>query len=384
MRRLRRLHLDFDLQMAPLSLPGLRLGRNRLRYSDQSAERRVRLTHAWRERAATAPAPPAPTFPAADGTVAGTQFTFAWEAVPGAVDYHFELSERADFRHCLSPVFEKLSSRTPARGAPRWRIPEEGLLNPDTTYYWRVRARDGAGLWGPFCAPRAFCVRAPARPRDLRLDVDWEARRAVLRWEAGAGGSPPAHYQVHASDERGFSASQHSRAVFGGNEGEDWVQAPTLLKTAGDRRCAVVEPTAARAFAFYRVVAVDADGVRGGASDWVGMPRPFICSLPPRRVPAGRLTTYRVRCVGSDGELLSLSRGARRYASARRQADRWRFLLDEGPAWLSLDENSGVLLASPPVDQQGLHTVTVRVSDGQGRADVQGFDLQVTAPGESP
>lgn len=378
---LRRLQLGFDLQMAPLSLPGLRLGHNRLRYSDQSPNRRVRLTHAWRERAAVPPPVPRPTFPIGD-TVAGTQFTFAWQAVAQATDYHFELSEYADFRYSLSPVFEKLSSRTSACGAPRWRIPEEGLLNPDTPYYWRVRARYGTGLWGPFCAPQAFSIRAPATPEALHLDLDWEKRRAILHWEDGAGGTPPERYEIHASDERGFSAARRSRAVFGGSHGEDWTQPPTLVQTVADRHCVVIDPAIhTNARAFYRVVAVDGDGVRSGASDWIGMPRPFICSLPPRSVEAGRLTMYQVRCVGSTGDLRSVSHGPQRYASARREGDCWRFLLDEGPAWLSLNEISGLLLASPPADQLGLHTVTLRVSDGQGRTDVQGFDLEVTSPG---
>ena len=42
--------VELDLQMAPLSLPGLSLGENRLLYTDESADRAVVLTHSWNER----------------------------------------------------------------------------------------------------------------------------------------------------------------------------------------------------------------------------------------------------------------------------------------------------------------------------------------------
>jgi len=67
-------------------------------------------------------------------------------AADAIADYHFELSEHADMRWPLSPNFEKLLSRTAFRGKARWTVPYVGLLNPDTAYYWRVRARDEKGF----------------------------------------------------------------------------------------------------------------------------------------------------------------------------------------------------------------------------------------------
>ena len=65
---LRDLHIELTLQMAPLSLPELRLGDNEITYSDQTAcdqtacesgGRHVELTHSWVERSdLTAPLAP--------------------------------------------------------------------------------------------------------------------------------------------------------------------------------------------------------------------------------------------------------------------------------------------------------------------------------------
>ena len=64
--RLRRLGIINDLQMAPLTLPGMGVGANTFRYTDQAAgERRVRITHQWVERSASRPpgAPREPVIP---------------------------------------------------------------------------------------------------------------------------------------------------------------------------------------------------------------------------------------------------------------------------------------------------------------------------------
>ena len=185
------LEIESDLQMAPLSLPALELGANEIVYTDESpGPRRVRVVHAWQERHDLAP-PPAPAkalHPLPGAEVAGTQVEFRWEPVPEAVDYHFELSRHADMRRILSPVFEKLWSKTPAAGEARWQIPFEGLLNPGESYYWRVRARGAGGLWGPWSEVWSFTPRAPGVPRDLELATDWEARSITLRWRPAAEG----------------------------------------------------------------------------------------------------------------------------------------------------------------------------------------------------
>ncbi len=55
----------------------------------------------------------------------------------------------------LSMSFAKLVSRTADAGNARYTLPGPGLLNPDTTYYWRVRRRTTRGSGGPGARPGA-------------------------------------------------------------------------------------------------------------------------------------------------------------------------------------------------------------------------------------
>ncbi len=145
--QLRRLGILNDLQMAPLTLPGMGVGTNAFTYTDETtSRRRVRITHEWVERSASRPpeAPAEPVFPPAGGVTDGTGIVFQWRPArdpdgDAIADYHFELSERADMKWPLSMSFAKLISRTADAGQARYTLPGPGLLNPDTTYFWHVR-----------------------------------------------------------------------------------------------------------------------------------------------------------------------------------------------------------------------------------------------------
>src|SRR5262249_5932058 len=173
--RLERLAIVNDLQMAPLSLPGMVVGKNRFTYTDQSiGPRRVRLTHEWVERSLSRPpgAPPAPVFPADGGRTDGTDVVFAWRPPEGdgIADYHFELSERADMAWPLSSNFDKLVSNTADRGKPRYSVPSTGLLTPGREYHWRVRSRSEKGVWGPWSKTWSFTPDGPAQPVEVTLE----------------------------------------------------------------------------------------------------------------------------------------------------------------------------------------------------------------------
>ena len=82
----------------------------------------------------------------AGGVTDGTGIVFQWRPAgdpdgDAIADYHFELSGRADMKWPLSMSFAKLISRTADAGQARYTLPGPGLLNPDTTYFWRVRAQ---------------------------------------------------------------------------------------------------------------------------------------------------------------------------------------------------------------------------------------------------
>lgn len=377
---IKHLAIHTDLQMAPLSLPALELGANAICYTADTAGH-VRITHAYEERIADpAPEPPKkPLYPGPNACVPGTQFTFSWQPVETATDYHFQLSDRADMKRALSPVFDKLISRTPSKGNAEWHIPHEGLLNPDQTYYWRIRPRNADGLWGTWSPTWAFTPQAPGVPQHLEIIPDHPHRTLTLRWQPNPDGNPPDHYEVYGSDERGFTISRTPYpVVIGQNKTE--IFPANILFTTRQTTAQVADPTIAHGNkAFYRIVAVDKTGIRSGPSDLIGAPRPMIVSKPAERAIAGKTYTYQIKAIAAIGELRCESDGPQRYRSAFRDGDTLRFLLDEGPPWIYLHERTGLLTAHPQATDAGTHTVTVRVQNGQGGMDMQGFDLRVTA-----
>jgi hypothetical protein len=377
---LKHLSITTDLQMAPLSLPALEVGDNSISYSS-AAEGRVEVTHVWEERGTDLPLDPPrePGFPVHEQEVIGTEFTFTWPEVEGAANYHFQLGDREDMKYRLSPVFEKLVSRTPALGSAEWRIPVTGLLNPNETYYWRVRARSGEGLWGAWSPTWSFVPRAPGVPVAVQLDVDREGRTLALNWQANPNGNRALRYEVYGSDERGFSVSREPYEVLTANSKSEMFQ-PNLIATTDETWLLVAGPEAGTPpFATYRVVAIDAAGARSGASDFAEAPRPMIVSSPDSIAVAGQAYNYQIRATASIGDLRCERVGRQNYLKAFRDGDVLRFLLDEGPDWIDLDEHTGLLTARPQSKDVSIHTVTVRVQNGQGGTDMQGFDLRVIA-----
>jgi hypothetical protein len=370
--RLKRLTIVNDLQMAPLALPGMVVGLNHFTYTDQSTSpRRVRLTHEWVERSISRQpsAPPAPVFPAEGGRPDGTDIVFQWRPPQdsggdGTADYHFELSERADMAWPLSSNFSKLVSNTADRGQPRYRVPYAGLLTPGRLYYWRVRARNAKGVWGPWSKTWSFTPGGPAQPVEVVLEKAKGGQgRVVLRWKPNSAGQKPVKYRVYGSDEKGFSVSDEPYPRNVGQSGDLSARAPANFVTETSKTELVVLgagvdlPGANKAF--YRVVAVDDRGKRSGPSDYAAAPRPFIYSEPPATARAGREFRYRIAAVRSLGDLRA------RVVEGKEVAGFWdiekpRFALVKGPAWLRINRNSGVLWGVP--DAAGTAEVVVRVT----------------------
>jgi hypothetical protein len=378
---LNNLLIESDLQMAPLSLPALEIGENEITYT-ADAEGALEITHTWTEQESDPPPEPCetPEYPGDGQTAPGTQITFAWEPSLGARDYRIQVSSRADMKYTLSPVFDKLISKTPSHGKPEWRIPCEGLLNSDTTYYWRIRPRGTGGLWGEWSPTWSFTPRAPGIPLEVDTQVDWEQRAVTLTWSTNPEGEAVDHYEIYGSDERGFSASAEPYEVVTGKGKEPDIFPSNLIgKTANTSALVAgagseVDPPDK---AFFRVIAVDANGARSGSSDFAETPRPFITTRPDSAAIAGDTYRYQMNAIRSIGELQSESNGQKRYISAFRDADTLRFLLDEAPAWIRLDDQTGLLTASPRAKDVGTHTVTLRVQNGNAGTDMQGFDLEV-------
>jgi hypothetical protein len=262
-----------DVQMSAFALPSLEVGENVVTYTDETkGSRSARISLRWVER----DDPPLPAAPAEavsppdGGEVEGTDVRFRWSPVAGAEDYRFELGERADLRWTLSSNFEKLVSNAEGGDvkAASWALPREGLLNPGRRYYWRVRAKDGRGAWGPWSRIWSFTARAPGVPIHLRWGEP-EGRDLTLLWDRSPEGRTPARYLVYGSNEKGFTASDSEYSVWAGNQksgglfpGREFVKVPgnRLAETPGTRL------RLPAGLAFYRVAAVDAQGVGEAAS----------------------------------------------------------------------------------------------------------------------
>jgi hypothetical protein len=369
--RLARLRIVNDLQMAPLTLPGMGVGTNTFTYTDKSpGERKVRITHEWVERSASRPpaAPAEAVFPPAGGEAEGTEITFRWRPASdpdgdAIADYHFELSARSDMNWPLSMSFAKLISRTADAGQARYALPSPGLLNPDQPYFWRVRAQDDKGVWGPWSSTWSFKARGPAPPREVTLEVDRDHSRGTLRWAPNPRGRAPASYRVYASDEKGFTASDRPYKVTVGTSDQLSPEFPanfvaqtsrTELDVVGSH---VELPGANKAF--YRVVALDAHGNRSGPSEYAASPRPVIVSTPVGAAKKDVQFRYRLAAIRSLGDLRT------RVINGKETMNFWdieqpRFSLVKGPEWLKIDESTGVLSGTP--DRAGTAEIVVSVT----------------------
>jgi hypothetical protein len=378
--RLRSLKIINDLQMAPLAMPGLVVGENQFAYTDESpGERKVRITHEWVERSASRPplAPPAPVFPVDGGETDGTDLVFQWTPPQDpdgdrVADYHFELSDRPDLRWPLSMDFYQLISRTADQGQAQYTLPGPGLLTPDRPYYWRVRAQDEKGVWGPWSQTWSFTPRGPAYPVEVTLEFDPNRQVGILRWKPHPVGRKPAKYRVYGSDEKGFSVSDDPYPVHIGicKDLPDTFPANFVAETTatelGVLGREVPWPNANQVY--YRVVAVDEQGRRSGPSEYATAPRPFLYSRPVTTARVGTEYRYQVSTNRSLGDLRV------RIIDGQETPNFWdlekpRFALQQGPEWLRLNETTGLLTGTPDAAGKAEVVVTATLEREVRRLD---------------
>jgi len=376
--RLRRLAIINDVQMAPLALPEMVVGENIFTYCDQSTgDRRVRITHNWVERSASRPpsAPVGAFWPPNGGEANGTGIVFQWtdSSDPDGdaiADYHFELSARADMKWPLSMSFYKLISRTAdavkekdkTTGKERitvkaqYTLPQPGLLTPEHTYYWHVRAQDDKGVWGPWSKIWSFTASGPSYPLDVIVDYDQVTGIATLRWKANPVGLAPIKYRIYGSDEKGFTiADQRHQGVVGVTKEEmtdwnPWFPVNFIAETTETELAVLgggVDLSAANK-TYYRVVAIDELGKRSGPSDYAVAPRPVIYSKPVVTARVGTEYRYQMHTNRSLGDLSSRMVDGLQ-TSGYFDIEKPRYTLAQGPTWLRIDESTGVLSGTPDV-----------------------------------
>ncbi|MBI4659291.1 MAG: putative Ig domain-containing protein [Verrucomicrobia bacterium] len=388
--RLRRLAIINDLQMAPMALPEMTVGENTFTYSDQTGGgRKVRIIHDWVERSASQPplAPQTAIYPCDRGEADGTDVVFKWTAADdpdgdAIADYHFELSGRADMRWPLSMTFYKLISRTADRAKERgkdaemdkarvkaqYTLAEPGLLTPDQRYFWRIRAMDDNGVWGPWSKTWNFIARGPANPLRVSLDYDPTQASGILRWTANPTGRRPVNYRVYGSDEKGFTiADRPHQGTVGITKQEmaawnPWFPANFIAETSGTELAVMGREVGLPAAnkTYYRVVALDERGKRSGPSDYATGPRPMIYSKPPVAANVGVEYRYAVLVNRSVGDLSSRMQNNQQ-VSGYFDIEQPKFAIERGPRWLTIDENTGLLSGTPRTPGKTEVVVTARI-----------------------
>src|SRR5207245_390254 len=147
------------------------------------------------------------------------------------------------------------------RGKSQYALPHEGLLAVDRKYFWRVKAKDENGVWGPWSPIWSFTPRGPASPTGVTLAVDHERGTAVLRWQPDPAGRKPAKYRIYGSDEKGFTISDEPfKVIVGASKEVPSTQPANFVTEVTGTELAVIGAdvklqSANRAY--YRVVAVD-------------------------------------------------------------------------------------------------------------------------------
>jgi len=283
-------------------------------------------------------------------------------------NYHFQLSPYPDMRRPLSPNFDIYTFS----GASQWEVPYHGLLNPDQSYYWRVRARDRQGVWSQWSPTWRFTPHGPGIPVEITKTV--YNRTIAMSWKPNTLGNRPVRYEVYGSNEKGFTVSDSPYQVLVGGSSTNpgletrlanlitTTEATSLTVVAAESKYPNTNCT------FYRVVAVDDKGTKSGPSEYIEVDHPFIYSEPPVVATVGSVYTYQVGSTYSIGDLQYLSVDDNPKDAGYHDADVLRYALLEAPEWLSIDGSSGVISGTV---QQDSFEVTVEVVDGQGRRAIQ-------------
>lgn len=333
---LRTVRLRTDLYTYPIALPRLSVGENQVAYSDDSpAGRAVRVTYRWKESGnVEAPAPPTvPVSPVPAAEVHATYVPFAWPAVEGCDAYWLRVSRDPEFKYPYRPNYDVVLGET------RYEVPFAGMFSPGETYYWRVRPRLANGMWGNWSETWSFTWNGPTVPQKLALDPKGDDK-ITLTWAPSTSGIKPVRYKIYGSNEKGFSV--------GGEAIQATHQGPPIVMEEVKRPKLVVGGRKAKGplanLAYYRVVAVDKEGVESCPSDYVELPRPLVYSTPVTTAKVGNAYQYPIQAVTSMGDL------QHRYdapGDAYWEKESLRFEKVSGPDWLSVDERTGVVQGTP-------------------------------------
>jgi hypothetical protein len=224
------------------------------------------------------------------------------------------------------------------------------------------------GVWGSWSKTWSLIPRGPAYPVNVTLDYDPSKGTGVLRWKANSTGRTPAKYRVYGSDEKGFTTADKPYQSTVGITKEEmaawnpWFPANFIAETTGTEVAVLGSDVDLRAAnkTYYRVVAVDEQGKRSGPSDYATGPRPVIYSRPVLNAKVGMPYHYPASANRSLGDLSARMKDDQQ-VSGYFDIEKPRFALEQGPGWLKIDENTGVLSGTPNVADKVEVVVTARI-----------------------
>jgi hypothetical protein len=205
-------------------------------------------------------------------------------------------------------------------------------------------------------------AKGPAYPIDLAIQYDAGRGIGTLTWRANPVGTTPAKYRIYGSDEKGFTVHDTPYDVALGDTKEltnpfpaNFVAevAGTSLEVLGPGN-----PLPNANKAYYRVMAVDANGKRSGDSDYVEAPRPLIYSTAVTNAPVGQSYRYQVKAIRSLGDLTRRDGARPKPGTKFWKIEPLRFALTEKPSWMTIDPDTGLITGNSD-GSRGTVTVSV-------------------------
>lgn len=348
-----------DIMVSPIFLPRLRLGENKVVYTDDSGpDRKVRVTYKWRETTAKSPDVPELIYPPDQQILRDEMIRYKWQMVDGAVAYHFQVSRDPALRWPYRPSFDVVYNDT------EYCVPFWGIYSPDEDYYWRVRAQNDKGIWGEWSEIRTFRWSGPCMSKNVKLTND--DGNFILSWEPNHRGQRPVAYEIYGSNIKGFSVSKEPYEI----ETLGTVPANYLGRTTSTHMIVVgcpaaeniptgVENPANLNRCYYRVVAIDEHGTRSRCSAYIELPHPYIWTVPPTTVRAGGEYRYQPCLIQSLGDMQF------RYEQPNCkfwEREQLSFSLLKAPKWLKIDSETGLLTGTAPTNSLGRYSISIQAT----------------------